>query len=130
MPQLCLITHEPLSQKIAEIYFNLREGDYLERILTKSGIAKGTYAFSQWNETLENRLLTSQFQVIITLGAIPTGLLLKLPKSFKLKEYLGKTYSFQNKKLVPWYSASHLLIKGKKLEQETVKLFSTIKEIL
>jgi len=130
MKEICVVSNVPLTQKIGEVSFNLREGDYVKKLLLKSGIHDGAFCFAKWDDTLENRLQNANFHVIISLGAIPTGLLLKLPKSFKMKDYLGKNFVLGNKILIPWYAANHLLIRGKKLEEETLTLFKKISNII
>lgn len=119
MNKICLITENPTEEKILEVSFPNRYGDYLEKLLNKAQIKPEERVII----CSEDSLRESEFQVIVTLGRTPTGLLLKLPKSFKMGDYVGK----QKGKIVPWYSLEHLFIKGKKLEQQTVELLGNIK---
>lgn len=128
--RLCIVNNTSLLEKIENVPFLNREGDYIKKLLEKSNIDISNVSFSYLTEDLETRLQSADFGVIISLGAIPTGKLLKLKKTFKLDEYVGKCYPFYKQTLIPWYSASHLLIRGKKLEAETLKLFTQVKDML
>jgi uracil-DNA glycosylase len=81
----------------------------------------------------------SNLKVILPLGAIPTGLLLKL-KSTTMSHLVGRTFKmdFTKAKIMPWYHPSYLLRRNKptkdnegvKLIDRTIAWFKTIKESL
>jgi len=54
-------------------------------------------------------------KVILTLGKTPTGLLLKLKKSFKLADYINKRYQpeYLTASIIPCYHPSYLMQTGK-----------------
>lgn len=121
---LHIITENPAYEEILETKFPNRCGDYLEMLLKKANV--DTFIVT-CNEFL---LKDCESSVIVTLGATPTRMLLELKKSYKLKEYVGKTFVKESKNIVPWYSLEYLLLKGKKLEQETIKLLGKIYETI
>jgi uracil-DNA glycosylase family 4 len=81
----------------------------------------------------------SNLKVILPLGAIPTGLLLKL-KNVTMGNLVGRTFKMEytKAKIMPWYHPSFLLRRNKptkdtegvKLIDRTVAWFKTIKESL
>lgn len=103
-----------------EVFTN-RHGNYLEVLLKKSG-------FQLSRQIASDDLQELKGDVIITLGDRATGMLLVFPKSQRLSDYAGKEYAKDDKIIVPWYSLNYLLNRGKSLEQETIQLFSSIKE--
>ena len=54
-------------------------------------------------------------KVIVTLGKVPTGLLLKLKKTFKLGDHIGKAHEldYLDAVVVPCYHPSYLMQTGK-----------------
>ena len=65
---------------------------------------------------LWNELKILKPKVILTLGKVPTGLLLKLKKTFKLADYIEKEISLDymdNTYVVPCYHPSYLMQTGK-----------------
>lgn len=118
MKRICFVTENPAYEKILEEKFPNRYGDYLELLIKKAGINQPYSVISS-----QDPLQESDFEVIICLGRTPIGLLLKLPKSFKMAQVVGK----QVGKILPWYSLEHLLTKGRKTELETVELLGKIK---
>ncbi len=118
---LQIITENPAYYKILDAEFPNRYGDYLESLLKKAQLANYIVTCG------ENSLESSDLSVIVTLGRTPTGLLLELKKTFKLKEYVGKTFLKGQTKIIPWYSLEYLLLKGKQLEIQTVELLRNLK---
>jgi uracil-DNA glycosylase len=80
-----------------------------------------------WKEILEYRP-----NIVLALGKLPTRLLLKLKKSFKLGDYIGKLYdvSYMNTKVGSWYGIDYLLNQGRTTEKKTIDYFKSIKETL
>lgn len=120
MKKICVVTENPAYEKIMEESFPNRYGYYLENLMQKAGFAREAYEVV-WVQDFAG--LLSDAATIITLGRTPTGLLLKLPKSFKMADYVGQ----RKGQIIPWYSLEHLFMRGKKLEQETIELLGKIK---
>lgn len=120
MKKLYLLTENPTAETILDEKFNNRHGDYLEMLLNKSGFHGEEYELI-WIEEFNGR--ETGEATIVTLGQTPTRMLLKLPKSFKMGNYVGKRFN----NVVPWYSPEHLLTRGKKLEQQTIELLGKLK---
>lgn len=61
---------------------------------------------------------------IITLGKIPTRLLLNLKKSFKLADYIGQKFASSHLSrgtVVPWYSLNTILNSGSDIQIRTAQ---------
>lgn len=72
-------------------------------------------------------------KVIVTLGRPPTGLLLKLKKTFKLEDVAGKFHTLDylpGTLVAPWHGVSRLFQQGKQGDLETIQFFETVKERL
>lgn len=77
-------------------------------------------------------------KVIITLGKIPTRLLLSLPKSFTLQDYVGKpeeTFKGENLDIkaytvIPCWHPSYLMQHGRHKFEEAVECFKTAKRMV
>lgn len=69
-------------------------------------------------------------KVIVTLGKIPTRLLLKTKKTFKLGDMINDGYNVEyiKGKIYPYYHPSFWLRQGKKHETTTVDFFTKILE--
>jgi len=69
-------------------------------------------------------------EVIITLGKVPTKLLLQLHKQFSMRDISGKEYAVEYMKalIVPWYHPSYLLRRNNALDKETIEFFKRIKD--
>lgn len=130
MKKLYIVNNTPLTEKIEGVSFLNREGDYIKKLLNKASIGTNNVSFSHLRENLKTDLQSAQSGVIVSLGAIVTSDLLGLRKSLKMEEYIGLHFPFYGKTVIPWYSASHLLIRGKKLEQLTMNLFIEIKGMI
>lgn len=72
-------------------------------------------------------------KVIVTLGRPPTGLLLKLKKTFKLEDVAGQFHTLNylpGTLVAPWHGVSRLFQQGRQGDLETVRFFETVKERL
>jgi uracil-DNA glycosylase family 4 len=69
-------------------------------------------------------------RVVVTLGAIPTRLLLRLKKSFKMGDVVGRFHAvdYMSALIAPWYSPGWVLQRGKKDVGEAVRFLISIKE--
>lgn len=117
-------------------------GCYFKKILQNSNFnpysTYMTYAIKNLKEkNPQKNILWSELKkinpkVIITLGTIPTGLILRLPKNFKLQKYIGKlhTVDYINSKIYCWYSPNYLFQRGKSLENKTLEFFKEIRKNL
>lgn len=72
-------------------------------------------------------------RVIVTLGAVPTRLLLNLPTKMRMEEVKGTfhsvTFPFLTTTVAPWYGANHILQRGKAVDRETVEFFKKVKHV-
>ena len=73
-----------------------------------------------------------ELKLIVTLGKVPTCLLLKLKPTIKLSDYFGKRYKreYMVANIVPCYHPSFLLNNGQNETDNVKKLFRLIKKIL
>lgn len=76
--------------------------------------------------------LLKELKLIVTLGKIPTCLLLKLKSTIKLTDYFGKRYKreYMTANIVPCYHPSFLLQNGADYTEQTKKLFRGIRRII
>jgi hypothetical protein len=118
---LRIFTEERLGGKILEEWFPNRYGDYLICLLKKSGIENN---FCIHDENLEFKNI--QTTRIISLGQACTSTILN-NKKMKMKDIAGKEFLFNNIKVYPWYTVSYILLRGKKLEEQTINFFRNIK---
>lgn len=77
---------------------------------------------------LWHKLRTIQPEIIVLFGKVPTRLLLKLKKTFKLADYVGVPHKIDGLSglIYPWYHPSFLLQHGKRFEEDTVTFFGKI----
>ena len=68
-------------------------------------------------------------KVILTFGKVPTGLMLKLKKTFKLGDYIGEAHSveYMDSMIVPCYHPSYLMQTGR--DKMSVSLESISKAV-
>lgn len=118
---LRILTENPAYYKILDAEFPNRHGDYLESLLKKAGVSQYVVQCGEFN------LQSCDSSVIVTLGKTPTREVLELKKSFNFKDYAGQICLKGTRRVLPWYSLEHLLIKGKKLELETIQLLRNLK---
>lgn len=80
---------------------------------------------------LWDEIRTIQPKVIITLGKIPSALLLhpKVRNTSKMSEVVGKfnSVSYINSLIVPWYHPNYILNQGKELMEKTICFFKEVK---
>lgn len=122
--RICFLSDEEIYQWIkisgyeAE-YFDTRFSLYLKKLTEKAELKFSPKSVSSDLQKLDG-------DVIITLGHRSTRTLLMLPKSRNVKELLGLEQIKDDKIIIPWYSISHLLMRGKSLQDQTINLFSNI----
>ncbi len=122
--------------------FVSREGVHLSNLLTKAELdVHMTLAVKCWPHSkkvtadqirackpwLWHDIKTLAPKIIVTLGNVPTALLLKLPKTFRIGDYAGKPIQATFGLIVPWYSANWILVHGKAADAATLELFRRIK---
>ncbi len=86
----------------------------------------------KWKATLwEEIKRLKNLRAIVTLGKVPTCLLLK-EKNIKLSDYVGKRYrkDYINADIIPAFHPSFLMQYGKEYTEQTNKLFRQIKKLL
>jgi len=124
-----------------------REGRLLDRLLKEAGLAREevflTYVVkcASKEEPSESTIATCKSwlwkeiqalrpRVIVTLGKLPTRLLLKLKKSVALKEVVGRfeRVEFMTALVAPWFHPAYILQRGKKVDAATVAFFKEVKE--
>jgi uracil-DNA glycosylase family 4 len=91
------------------------------------------WEIEKWKELLWEELKSlTELKVIVTLGKVPTSLLLGLPATFKLGDYVGKRYNREYTKasIVPALHPSYLMQYGREHTENTVRLFKGIRKIL
>lgn len=68
--------------------------------------------------------------IIVTLGILPARLLLKLKSTTPMSEVAGVFHDvlYSDAIIVPWYHPNYVLNQGKKLEEQSIRLFKQIKE--
>lgn len=71
-------------------------------------------------------------KVVVTLGPLPTRLLLKPKRNFRMADVAGRFVAvpFMAGLVVPWYSPHRLLKRGRDADVETIEFFYTVKEKL
>lgn len=129
--------------------FMSREGDYLRKLLHQAGLPpedcyltltvkcpvpdpKGAtedqiQACRPW---LFQELETVRPQLVLSLGTLPARILLGEKKSFRLNRVVGQMQRLMfpwSGSVMPWYSPSYLLQRGKKMEQQTLSLLQQLK---
>jgi hypothetical protein len=108
MKKLLFISETPLYEKIMDVPFPNRFGNYLEFLMKEIPAEFSCVTLGEsWKE--------EDYAVIVTLGAVPTGQVLKLRKGFKMKDLLGRASG----KIYPWYSVEYLFNRGKSLQRDT-----------
>lgn len=123
--------------------FSDRAGRHLRELLERAGLADAyrTYAVKCMGESdaasaaackgwLWAELTTLKPAVVVTMGAGPTRLLLKLPKRAPLKPLVGRFHAveYMAAAVAPWYSPSYLLQRGKATDAESANFLRTISE--
>lgn len=133
-----------------------RSGQLLNKLLGEAGISRDSIYITNTVKCRPpgNRMPTSEeiaicktwlwkeikamsnLKVIATLGAVSTGLLLKL-KCITMAKLIGKAFTmdYTKAKIMPWYHPSYLLRRNKptdgpKLIQQTMYWLKTVKEQL
>lgn len=127
--------------------FMSRESHLLRKIMIRAGLDPAschmTYAVkcssaaptaAQANECrvwLWQELVKTSPKVVVSLGRLPTQMLLGLKKSFKLGDVAGAAHAvpFMKAVVVPWYSASYVLSHGKNADAAAAAMFRKVKEI-
>jgi uracil-DNA glycosylase family 4 len=128
-----------------------RAGDLLTKLLNKVGISREDIYISStikcrplpktspkpeeiqicktwlWKEMLA----LTNMKVILPLGAMPTGLLLKT-SNIVMKSVVGREFimPYTSAKIMPWYHPNYILRRNKKLIECTLAWFKRIKESL
>lgn len=102
--------------------FPNRFGLYIEFMIRKADVPLEICQFETWKDGWQR----DGQEVIITLGKLSTGNLLKLKKNFKLQDYLGmNSYG-----IFPWYNAEYLFNRGKGVEVKTINLMKEVYELV
>ncbi len=80
---------------------------------------------------LVQKLLIIQPKVVVTLGKIPTRLILDTKKTIKLGDYVGKSHrvDWLKGEVIPLWHPSYLLQHGRKYSDDTVEIFKGIKQL-
>lgn len=129
--------------------FMSREGDYLRKLLGQAGLLpedcyltltvkcpapgpKGPtedqiQACRPW---LLQELEAVHPQMVLSLGTLPSRILFGAKKSFRLNQVAGRIHPVMlpwSGLVMPWYSPSYLLQRGKKMEQQTLSLLQELK---
>lgn len=129
--------------------FSNRAGQHLFNLIQKANIDYETIYFTntvkcQTNKVEQNNvdackswlwkeLNLIQPKIVLTLGALPTKLLLKdLKSNFKMKDVAGQahTVSYIDASIFPWYHPNYILNRGKAFDEQTIEFFIKIKEHL
>jgi DNA polymerase len=131
-------------EDLTGVPFTGREGRLVRRLLDEAGFDDGvfyTYAVkcrsrgeptrAEVNECrtwLWQELRATGPTVVLTLGALPTRLLLGLKKSFKLADWTGEFHSvgFMGGVVAPWYAPNHILQNGRKADRAAVEFFKLV----
>jgi len=122
------------------------EGEYLTKLLNLSGMERSDFYITNvvkcyTKEKISEKniedckswlwleLKSLQPCVIITMGLVPTRLLLKTKKSISLSKYVGLGFdvSYMKSSIYPWYDIKFLLNNGKELEEKTVNFLKKVK---
>lgn len=85
-------------------------------------------AAKQCRYWLNKEVLGVKPKAIVTLGMLPTSVLLNLKSSQPLSSVLGQRQEVASIAVYPWYSVSRLVNGGKKSDAETVKFLKRIQE--
>jgi uracil-DNA glycosylase family 4 len=130
--------------------FTGRAGQLLTKLLSKANISReSTYITNAVkcrppnNRTpslleiksckvhLWNEIQVIQPQVILTLGRVPTSLLLRNQK-VKMKDVVGKFFKVEYIRgyITPWYHPNYLLNQGNAMDDKTIQFFKAITEHL
>jgi DNA polymerase len=124
--------------------FSDRAGALLKKLLADAGIASyyATYAVKCWpngkvprkaervacSAWLWAELRSVNPRVVISLGRVPSRLL--LGKQIVFEDVLGtfQHADYMKASVAVWHSASHILSRGKKVTEETVSFFKSVLE--
>lgn len=73
-----------------------------------------------------------QPSVIVTFGKVPTRLLLRLKKTFRMADYFGKhlTVDYSDAIIIPCWHPSYLLQHGKDKLEDSINLLKSVKQII
>ena len=153
-PQIMLVGEAPgADEDIMGSPFVGRAGDLLNKMLKEAGLERDQIYISNTvkcrpstNGGRKNRPPTDNEieqcrgwlwkeiqlikpKVIVTLGKVPTRLLLKLKKTFKLGDHLGKTHNMDycEADIIPALHPSFILQYGKDRMLETIDLLRKVK---
>ncbi len=91
------------------------------------------HEIDKWKELLWEEIKTHEcVKVILTLGKVPTALLLGLPATFKLNDYIAKQYlrPYTKASIIPVLHPSYLLQYGREHTEATVKLFKGVRKLI
>lgn len=130
-PHLLLVGDQPDEEALllGEAFAG-REGALFDRLLQKAGYGPSevylTYATpkaSLWHE-----LKQRQPSFVVALGGKVARLLLRLPASAKLAPLLGQIHvvDYMASRVVPWYTAYHLLQSGAAIHEKTIRLLKAL----
>jgi uracil-DNA glycosylase family 4 len=133
---------EPDDELTGEPFYRLR--DYLEGLLTKAGLtlsdayltlsvkcpgkprAKDTKTCSGW---LYQEIQDVEPKVVLTLGQMPTSLLLR-DKKLSFSRVLGQLLPVECYTVAPWHSLVKIYGSGLKVDTQTISLLKKVKHVL
>lgn len=132
---------------IGEPFSNVA-GKLLRKLMTEAGLnTEDTYFTNsvkcKTKKLMSNHIDSCKFwlwkelqlikpRVVLTLGMLPTKLLLNLKSTFKMKDVVGNAHpvSYIDANIFPWYHPNYIFNRGKDLDTKTVEFFKQIKELL
>lgn len=99
---------------------------------SKSTPAEKLTAAKECRHWLDKEIAQLKPRVIVTLGRLPTSLLLNLKSKDSMESVVGKQQRVVSTDIpvFPWYSTSYLLQHGKKSDLATIKFLKSLKEFV
>ncbi len=81
---------------------------------------------------LDREIAQLKPRVVVTLGRLPTSLLLKMKSKDSLESVVGQRQRVVSTDIpvFPWYSPNHIIQHGKKCDALTVSFLKTLKEFI
>lgn len=111
----------------ADCYFTFAVKCRVDKDLTTSKRMKSAKVCRHW---LDKEIAQLKPQVVVTLGRLPTSLLLNLKYSDSLESVVGQKAGVVSADcpIFPWYSPSYIIQHGKKSDAATITFLNKLKE--